>query len=97
MAAHAAARPGLSESGRVWLLVGTCASSFLSLLIGLALGPFLPEIARDLDAPVALLGQVPALIAAGAAVLVSWLLWPSGRLRRRDGTRGGARPRPGLR
>jgi DHA1 family chloramphenicol resistance protein-like MFS transporter len=69
MTAHAVARPGLSDNGRVWLLAGTCASSFLSLLIGLALGPFLPEIARDLDAPVALLGQVPALIAAGAAGL----------------------------
>jgi predicted MFS family arabinose efflux permease len=69
MAAHAVALPGLSGTGRVWLLVATCASTFLSLLINLALGPFLPEIARDLDAPIALLGQVPALIAAGAAVL----------------------------
>jgi predicted MFS family arabinose efflux permease len=69
IAAHAASRPSLSERGRVWLLVGTCASSFLSLLISLALGPFLPEISRDLDTSVAVLGQVPTLIAAGAAVL----------------------------
>jgi predicted MFS family arabinose efflux permease len=64
-----ATRPSLPEAGRVWLLVGTCASSFLSLLIGLALGPFLPEIARDLGVSVALLGQVPTVTAAGAAAL----------------------------
>lgn len=52
-----------------WLTPVLAASAFIGLLGVLALGPFLPLMAADLDTSVALLGQVPALAMLVAAAL----------------------------
>lgn len=44
-------------------------ATFVTMTSGFGLGPFLPVLARDLDTPVALLGQVPAAMLLLAAVL----------------------------
>jgi predicted MFS family arabinose efflux permease len=44
-------------------------ATFVNFLGTLALGPFLPQIAHDLDTTVALVGQVPALVMLLAALL----------------------------
>lgn len=52
-----------------WLVVALVAATFVNFLGTIALGPFLPQIADDLTTSVALVGQVPALIAILAALL----------------------------
>ncbi|MDP8921907.1 MAG: MFS transporter, partial [Chloroflexota bacterium] len=48
-------------------LAAVCLPPFVSLLSTLALSPFLPFIASELDTSVTLLGQVPALLMLAAA------------------------------
>lgn len=52
-----------------WLIVALMGATFVNFLGTLALGPFLPQVADDLDTPVALVGQVPALVMLLAALL----------------------------
>jgi predicted MFS family arabinose efflux permease len=49
---------GPSTELQIGLLVPLALTSFIGLLNGFALGPFLPEIARELDSSVPVLGQV---------------------------------------
>jgi MFS transporter, DHA1 family, inner membrane transport protein len=57
--------PGLSR----WLVVALMVATFVNFLGALALGPFLPQVAADLNTTVALVGQVPALVTMLAALL----------------------------
>ena len=57
--------PGSSR----WLIVSLMAATFVNFLGALALGPFLPQVADDLNTSVALVGQVPALTMLLAALL----------------------------
>jgi predicted MFS family arabinose efflux permease len=52
-----------------WLIVALMGATFVNFLGTLALGPFLPQVAEDLETPVALVGQVPALVMLLAALL----------------------------
>src|SRR5215204_1970787 len=52
-----------------WLVAALVVATFVNFLGSLALGPFLPEVARDLGTTVALVGQVPALVTMLAALL----------------------------
>ena len=54
-------------SGRILLAI--CPAAFIAVLSSYALGPFFPQVASELDTSIALLGQVPALLNATAAVL----------------------------
>ena len=60
--------PSSPVPGR-WLVVALMAATFVNFLGTLALGPFLPQVAADLDTSVALVGQVPALVMFLAALL----------------------------
>ena len=62
-----AMHPGKTSSALV-VPVLTLAT-FVTMLHAMALGPILPEIARDLDTSVALLGQIPALTMLLAAIV----------------------------
>ncbi len=52
-----------------WVLPGLVAATFLSLLHYLAFSPLLPAIAADLRVEVGQLGQLPAAIGVGAAII----------------------------
>jgi len=52
-----------------WLVAALMVATFVNFLGALALGPFLPQVAADLDTTVALVGQVPALVTLLAALL----------------------------
>ena len=52
-----------------WLVATLTTATFVNFLGALGLGPFLPQIADDLDTSVALVGQVPALVMILAALL----------------------------
>jgi predicted MFS family arabinose efflux permease len=52
-----------------WLLTGLVAATFLSLVHYLSYSPLLPEIAQDLQLDIGQLGQMPAAIGIGAAVV----------------------------
>jgi DHA1 family inner membrane transport protein len=52
-----------------WVVRAPTAAVFTSSTFWLALSPFLPSLARDLDTSLALLGQVPALLTLLAALL----------------------------
>src|SRR3954471_20368101 len=52
-----------------WLVFALVAATFVNFLGALALGPFLPQVAADLNTTVSLVGQVPALVTLIAAVL----------------------------
>ncbi len=51
------------------ILLAVCPAAFIAVLNSYALGPFFPQVASELGTSVALLGQVPALLNATAAVL----------------------------
>ena len=57
--------PALSR----WLVAALMVATFVNFLGALALGPFLPQVAADLNTTVALVGQVPALVTLLAALL----------------------------
>ena len=57
------------QRSELWLVSSLTLATFLSSLVAFAFGPFLPAMARDLGATVALLGQIPALVALAAALL----------------------------
>ena len=67
--AHASGADEPRASGTTGALVAVCLPPFVSLLSTLALSPFLPFIADELDTSVTLLGQVPALMMLAAAAL----------------------------
>lgn len=52
-----------------WVVPVLTLATFVTMLHAMALGPILPDIARDLDTSVALLGQIPALMMLLAAVV----------------------------
>src|SRR3954462_5421201 len=52
-----------------WLVPALMAATFVNFLGALALGPFLPQVAADLDTSISLVGQVPALVTLLAALL----------------------------
>src|SRR3954451_3281066 len=52
-----------------WLVLALVAATFVNFLGSLALGPFLPQVAADLETTVSLVGQVPALVTFIAALL----------------------------
>ena len=52
-----------------WLVAALMVATFVNFLGSLALGPFLPQVAHDLETTVALVGQVPALVLLLAALL----------------------------
>jgi DHA1 family inner membrane transport protein len=52
-----------------WLVLALTAATFVNFLGSLALGPFLPQVAADLETTVSLVGQVPALVTFIAALL----------------------------
>ncbi|CAN5316043.1 MFS transporter [soil metagenome] len=52
-----------------WFVPLLTLATFITMLHAITLGPFLPEIATDLDTRVALLGQIPALAMLLAAAL----------------------------
>jgi predicted MFS family arabinose efflux permease len=60
--------PSSPVPGR-WLIVALMTATFVNFLGSLALGPFLPQVADDLDTTVALVGQIPALVMLLAALL----------------------------
>jgi MFS family permease len=71
---HAAADGArLARSGVVPAVVAVCLTPFVGQLNTFATNPFLPSMARDLGAPVALLGQIPELsmLAPAALALVT--------------------------
>jgi MFS transporter, DHA1 family, inner membrane transport protein len=52
-----------------WLVTALAGATFVNFLGSIALAPFLPQVADDLGTTVALVGQVPALVAMLAALL----------------------------
>src|SRR5919198_139004 len=56
-------------SPRAWLLPVLVAAAFMSLVHYIAFSPLLPLMAADLGLGVGVLGQVPAAIGLGAALL----------------------------
>jgi predicted MFS family arabinose efflux permease len=60
--------PAAERSAR-WLVPTLTLATFVTMTSGFGLGPFLPVIARELDTPVALIGQVPAAMLLLAALL----------------------------
>jgi predicted MFS family arabinose efflux permease len=52
-----------------WLVAALMVATFVNFLGSLALAPFLPQVAHDLGATVALVGQVPALVTLLAALI----------------------------
>ena len=71
---HAGGRADACEGagpagGSGLILLAICPAAFIAVLNSYALGPFLPRVASELGTSVALLGQVPALLNAAAAVL----------------------------
>lgn len=60
--------PSSPAPGR-WLVAALMVATFVNFLGALALGPFLPQVAADLNTTVALVGQVPALVTMLAALL----------------------------
>ncbi len=60
--------PLLSSADR-WVLPGLVAATFLSLVHYLAFSPLLPAIAADLQVDVGRMGQLPAAIGLGAAII----------------------------
>jgi len=52
-----------------WLVFALTLATFVNFLGALALGPFLPQVAAELQTPVSLVGQVPALVTLLAALL----------------------------
>ena len=60
--------PAAEPSAR-WPVPALTLATFVAMTSGFGLGPFLPVIARELDTPVALLGQVPAAMLLLAAML----------------------------
>ena len=61
--------PSTPRPADAWFVPALSASAFIGMLGVLALGPFLPIMAADLNTSVALLGQVPALAMLVAAAL----------------------------
>ena len=66
---RALTREGGRPAGGGLILLAICPASFIAVLNSYALGPFFPQVASELGTSVALLGQVPALLNAAAAVL----------------------------
>ena len=67
---RASTRAGAGPAGGSGLiLLAVCPAAFIAVLNSYALGPFFPQVASELGTSVALLGQVPALLNAAAAVL----------------------------
>jgi MFS family permease len=58
----------LARSGVVPAVLAVCLAPFVGQLNTFAMSPFLPSMARDLGAPVALLGQMPTLSMLAAAL-----------------------------
>jgi predicted MFS family arabinose efflux permease len=63
------ASDAIIDAGGRWAAAALTLATFLSGLSSFALGPFLPVIAADLGAGVAMLGQVPASASLAAATL----------------------------
>ncbi|HUG15085.1 MAG TPA: MFS transporter [Thermomicrobiales bacterium] len=69
MAGTTEAHGGEAAAVCPWIVPALSLASFVTMLNAMALGPFLPVIARDLGTSVSLLGQIPALSMLLAALL----------------------------
>lgn len=67
--AVAASATGASAAHSRWLIAALALAAFVNHVVGLALSPFLPLLADELGASLALIGQVPSLSMLLAAIL----------------------------